>query len=774
MLRIYILISVLILTSIRLWGQDDNTLKIGEWKDLAPIQNIRWVTHDSEKIYAATSVGILTVDKTDYRTDYFSKTNSLSDVAPEFIEKNPFKNEMIVIYNNSNIDLITEKGVLNIPDILQNRSVVGPKTINHIKYEDENHCLIATAFGFVRLNTDRAIFDFTLFTGFPVLDILKYNDYYWIIGESRLLRIPVNAPNHTNFLAWEDIFETEGIFLTGMTKIEAFNGSVFIGTEDGLFKYTPGSDLAMIKNHDGYSVRHLKRSGEELHIGFMCNTFCSNILYRMDTSEEFTDIPAGCVYSLRNFILDEQNRYWIADYYNRLIYNFRNTDECFFMYLNTPPVNIIRNIAVKDDVVYFTGQGPADNFNYNFSNNFFFTLEEGRYNWFNEYNTPVLDYNNSEQDLRDMYLVKADPNSDKIYFGSYLGGILVKDGDNYRIFDKDNSILQGAIGDTRRTRITGMDFDAKGNLWITNSGTEKPLVVLTPEGKWYSYTLPAQNVFNVLASGTGYIWVLSQQTNSAIIVFDPGDDLADLSSKRIKILNSSNSELETNDVKSIKEDLNGNIWIGSAQGILSFECGSGVFEDWCRGSNRVIVQDDFGDLLIGNETVKTIAIDGANRKWLGTENGIFVQSQDGYENIAIYTKDNSPLLSNNILNLDFVGKDGDLYISTALGMQQLKTDATFAENFFRGNEVTVFPNPVHLEYKGTIYIKGLAKDANVKITDMRGRIVHETKALGGLASWDGNDQGGSRAASGVYFVFSSYTPSFDNPTAHVAKFLLLN
>lgn len=775
MLRIYTLTTVLLLTAFRLFGQEVNTeLKIGEWKDLTTLINIRWVTHDDKKVYAATSTGILTIDKSDFSSDYFSKTNALSDVGAEIIEKNPFKNELIILYKNSNIDLVKEDGVYNIQDILQNRTVSAPKTINHLKFEDESHCLLATAFGLVRLNTDKMIFDFTLFTSFHVLDVLVHDGYYWILGDSQLLRAPVESSNHSNLLIWEDVFETQGIFLTDMTRLEAFNGTIYIGSKDGLFAITPEAGLTMVQSHDGYTVNFLKKDRGELLIGFLCNSFCENILYRMDTSNSLIPIPVECVYSIRNFFLDEQNRYWIGDYYNRLIYNYKNSSECYMMYFNSPPFNIIRDISMKDDVVYFAGQGPTDNFNYNFSSNFFFTLKDGKYEWFNEYNTPDLNPHDNPQDLRDLYIVEPDPNSNKIYFGSYLGGILVKDGDEYHIYDKDNTILEGAIGDSIRTRITGMDFDAKGNLWITNSGTLNPLVVLTKEGKWYSYPLPAQNVNTVLASSTGYLWILSHQSNAGVIVFDPGEDLADPTTKRVKHFVSTNSELETNDVRSIVEDLNGNIWVGTGQGILSFECGGGVFEDWCRGSNRVVVQDDFGDLLIGNEIVKTIAVDGANRKWLGTENGIFVQSQDGFDNISIYTKDNSPLISNNILNLEFKGDDGLLYISTELGLQQLKIDATFAENFFREAEVTVFPNPVHPEYKGTIYIKGLAKDANVKITDMRGRIVHETKALGGLASWDGNDQGGSRAASGVYFVFSSYTPNFDNPTAHVAKFLLLN
>ncbi len=212
MLRIYLLTTVLIIAAVRLWGQDDKVLKIGEWKDLTPLMNIRWVTQDSEKVYAATSTGILTIDKSDYSSDYFSKTNALSEIGAEIVEKNPLRNELVVLYRNSNIDVIKEDGVYNIPDILQNRSVLGSKTVNHLKFEDENHCLLATDFGLVRLNTDKLIFDFTLFTDFPIVDVMIHDGYYFILGKSRLLRAPIHAPNHTNFLIWEDVLKLKGYF----------------------------------------------------------------------------------------------------------------------------------------------------------------------------------------------------------------------------------------------------------------------------------------------------------------------------------------------------------------------------------------------------------------------------------------------------------------------------------------------------------------------------------------------------------------------------------
>ena len=191
-----------------------------------------------------------------------------------------------------------------------------------------------------------------------------------------------------------------------------------------------------------------------------------------------------------------------------------------------------------------------------------------------------------DQDVRDIYIVCPDPNSDKIYFASFLGGLVVKEGDNFTLFDKDNSILQGAIGDERRTRITGLAFDEAGNLWINNMSTDKPLVVLTPTGEWYSYSLPVNNVAKVIVARNGFLWMLAAQSGAGVVVFDPGAGPGSGSEVRARMFSASNSELESDQTRSIKEDLNGNIWVGTASGVTIFECGNIAFEPICRGSKK--------------------------------------------------------------------------------------------------------------------------------------------------------------------------------------------
>src|SRR5690606_32310048 len=175
----------------------------------------------------------------------------------------------------------------------------------------------------------------------------------------------------------------------------------------------------------------------------------------------------------------------------------------------------------------------------------------------------------------------------------------------------------------------------------------------------------------------------------------------------------------------------------------------------------------------GEETVYAIAVDGANRKWFGTGSGVFVQSPAGNEEVAVFNTDNSPLLNDRIIDIAIDGTNGLVYIATNGGIMSYRTDA-INEEFTHSAEVYAFPNPVRPDYDGPIAIRGLAEDANVKITDIRGQILFETQALGGQAIWDGRDLKGRMAETGVYLVFSTNAGTdFSKPDALVTKILVV-
>ena len=173
---------------------------------------------------------------------------------------------------------------------------------------------------------------------------------------------------------------------------------------------------------------------------------------------------------------------------------------------------------------------------------------------------------------------------------------------------------------------------------------------------------------------------------------------------------------------------------------------------------------------MGDSDITDIVVDGGNRKWFATSNsGIVLLSADGLEIIEQYTKDNSPLISNNILDLEIDHNTGELYIITDLGMVSYRTDATYEDPDY--SNVTIFPNPARPEFYGPITIQGIRYDSDVKITDISGNLVYKTTSNGGTAIWDGKTLNGEPVSTGVYLI---WTAANQGKGRKVGKVLVVN
>ncbi|MBT6808465.1 MAG: hypothetical protein HOA52_03135, partial [Flavobacteriales bacterium] len=247
------------------------------------------------------------------------------------------------------------------------------------------------------------------------------------------------------------------------------------------------------------------------------------------------------------------------------------------------------------------------------------------------------------------------------------------------------------------------------------------------------------------------------RTSTGLFVYNDNNTLSDKTDDQLTKVTTAvgSGNLPNNSVYCLANDLDGNIWVGTKEGVCVFYSPSSVFSGFNFDAQQIIVEENgFGQYLLNSEIVYTIAIDGGNRKWIGTlESGLFLLSEDGTEEIYHFTTENSPLLSNTITDVEINHKTGELFISTDKGLMSFRNDATSSENNI--SELTIFPNPVRENYTGIISISGLAYESNVKITDVGGNLVFETNSEGGTAVWDGTDFNNMRVGTGVYLVFSS-------------------
>ncbi|MEM9990368.1 MAG: two-component regulator propeller domain-containing protein, partial [Bacteroidota bacterium] len=381
------------------------------------------------------------------------------------------------------------------------------------------------------------------------------------------------------------------------------------------------------------------------------------------------------------------------------------------------------------------------------------------------------------KELWDFLDVAVHPETRKVYGAALIEGLLEWDGENFTIYDDSNSSLNNAVGDDTRTRVSNLDFDAQNNLWMTNHLATRPISVLKNDGDWQSFALPSAcsgqtQLEQVLVDENNYKWFVTGSNSGGLLVYDTGDNLESVSDDRCRLFTSSNSELPSNIVNTISMDRDGELWVGTSQGVVVFQ----AFDPFDANADFYAPRTDQNatnkGLLLSTEDVNCIAIDGADRKWFGTTNGVFVTSSDGTVQEARFTTENSPLFDDTILDIAIDPNSGEVFIGTASGLISYKGKA-IAANQVNRSDAYAYPNPVRPDYEGPIAIKGLAEDANVKITDANGQLIYETTAFGGQAIWDGTDYNGRRASTGVYLVFSTNKNIFV-PDAAVAKILFVH
>ncbi|HUR31590.1 MAG TPA: hypothetical protein VMZ69_09165 [Saprospiraceae bacterium] len=747
-------------------------LRIGQWSEHLPYNIGKTVTQSPTRIYYGTEFALLSILKADTtQVEFFSKVDGLSDVSPSWIKYHTGHKLLIIGYENGNIDLLDTNGVSNVNDILRNTSIQGDKRIENIFIDDSSLAYLSTPFGLVILDLINERFTSTVFTNTPVNGFTIFENKYYLATDKGIYTYdPASGNIVEDFGKWQKVMIG---FSTDYTSesIAVHHGSLYAGYNGDLYKMQGGS---FIEWHvvPGYTLDFISNEGTYLMAGFRCNNECSGKVEFFYDWGYWHENGSLCSGRPTYTIEDEKGRIWYADEYPDIRLAQNHFSSCALLEFNTPYSGNVSELEVKDGVLYVATGGVTENYGYTFSRDGFFTYDRVKWKTYNQFTYPELYERDS---LLMFFRILPHPTENKVYVGTYWAGLLEYDFDTFKVYNDTNSSLQGAVGDEDRERITGLAFDEDENLWVSNFLAARPLSVLKADGTWKSFDFPCSNITTVsqlVIDHRGYKWMMLASRSASLIVYDDNGTIDNEADDRCIQLSSSNTAIPSNSVYSVTVDLDGDIWVGTAEGPVVFDGGADIFNGH-QGSRIKVEQDGVLNYLFGEETIYTIAVDGANRKWFGTGNGVFVQSPAGNEEVASFTTSNSPLLSNRIIDIAIDDNNGIVYIASNGGIMSVRTDAIHGEPV-HSSEVYAWPNPVRPDHDGPIAIRGLARDAVVKITDIRGQILFETRSLGGQAIWDGKDLNGAQASTGVYLVFSTAgSDGFNKPDALVTKILVV-
>ena len=746
------------------WAQIDFS---NTWEDYYSYNNVKDVVKDGDDIYAISDNGLFIYNKTTKSIDKFSSVNGLSGEETSSICFSKNQNKIIIGYETGLIEIVdvTTKKVIALKDII-NFNYLGSKRINNITlFQDK--LFIATPFAVVVYNIEKSQFGDTYFIGnqsseIKINQIKVFDTKIYAATENGIFVANYADPNLIDFNNWTPLFS--GNF----PSLEVFNNTLYTINNKTLYK-VENNNLTTIKTY-GESLLKLKASSTNLVIS------TSKIAYVNDISN--TEIAKTTITPDYNFNL------------NMAIYEdgelFLGTKE--FGVLSSSSSNLTSFNEIHPD-------GPLTNYPFSITaNNSNLAVVYGSYDGaytpqgrglgLSSYsNNSWTNISYAKLNKPDLVHVTYDPyNSNKMYVSSWGGGMLVLE-NNEVVADWNHTnsglerLILASAPNYVSTRINGTAFDDDGNLWVANAWVDKRVKKYSKDGTWSSFDM--SSVISNTAPGLNELIVDKSNTffmgsrRNGVLVFNEKRN-----KKRAINTDQNSGGLPDLNVRSIQVDNGNRLWIGTKSGLVILYNVSSIFDVGTINAEPLIILDNnVPQKLLGDDAVNSIAIDGAENKWFGTENGGVIQtSPNGTKTLNQFNKDNSPLPSNNILKIAIDKSSGKVFFATDKGI--VAFNSKVAEYGDVLPEVYAYPNP-STKNNDFITIDGrngahLPNKTNVKILDTAGNLVFETNVkegqeeFGGKVVWNKTNLAGNKVASGVYIVLLSFNEAIETAITKIA------
>lgn len=734
-----------------------------QWQGYFSFSNVVDISKGNNKIIGASENAVFTYDLT---TNEINTLTTIQGLSGDLISKVFYSQnfEMIFIgYQNGLIEVVFEdNSVLKVIDIL-NKPTIPPnqKTINHF-FEFNGNIYISTDYGISIYDITRLEFGDTYFIGDfgaqeKINQVTVFDGMIYAAMDNKVKRADVNNPNLINFQEWIDFYPF------GILGIQTFGDQLYgIDFNSRLLRLT-GGNTSVIASFP-QANRNIFTTDQYLTVTSATRSTTFDVL--MNQVATVTNV-IDFQYSLSNSLAFNENVYLATKEHGVLEVPF-NQNQAHQILPDGPLMNNPFAIDAAPGQLWVVYGAVSLFFNP-------FPLDPNRRgvshfqdnDWLN---TPYEDVFESVA----LSHVKINPfNPNEAYASSMHSGLLkLVDRQPSILYDASNSSLQGGFGGSS-IRIFGSEFDSSGNLWFVQSGSTNGLHRLNTGGQIQGFDITS--VISDPSSETGLnkmgitregnIFVASSV--NGLIGFNPNTNQF----KKIgEGLGSGN--LPSINVRAVAVDNRNQVWIGTLRGLRVLFNSAGFFQEGTNvDAQPIIILDNDGvpQELLFQQSITDIEVDGANNKWIATSSsGVFYVSANGQETLLRFTKDNSPLPSNNVLDIAIDPDSGVVYFATGNGLVAYKGAATAPRDNLQS--LRAFPNPVRPHFTGNVTIDGLTERANVKITDVNGNLVFERVSDGGSIQWDTTAFGRYRVSSGVYFIMATTN---DGTETKIAKVMIV-
>ena len=747
------------------------------WEDFYSYNNVKDFTKVDTIIYALTDNAIFTYDVLSGEINKISSIQGLSGETTSAIYYNETFRRVVIGYENGLVEVIDDDGSITISSDIINFNQSGEKSISHIS-EFNNKLYLSTPFAVVVYDIENLEFGDTYFIGnnsssVKINETIISNNVIYAATEVGIFKADITSNLLIDFNNWQQLFN--GRDFKGVTTLK---NDLYVIENSKIFTFD-GTGLTEKANFTK-EIKNIKSTSRNLCISLdkEARIYDSS----MNLVQEF--IPnLEYDYSLNTAFFEDDMAFLATKEFGILETTISQPTTYLEIHPDGPLSNAVFSVTAqnKDFWVVYGGYNSA------------FTPLNIR-NGFSKFNGENWINTNFNSSLpNDLVDVTIDPSHENRVYISALGtssdidakptgGLLVVE-DNILVqtYNHLNSSLTPILVSLPaiNIRVSGSTFDSNGNLWATNYETGEELVKLSANGQWSSVDLgvlqtsSAEGLTEIIVDRNNSIWIGSRR-NGAYVYNENG------SRKKALIATPNEGNLPDLNVRTIAVDRSNRIWLGTKSGLVVYSNASGVFDEVATNAQPVVINGDengFGDRLLGDQTINSIAVDGADNKWFGTDSGgVLCTNPSGQTTIAIFSKKNSPLPSNRILKISVDNAAGKVYFATDKGIVAYNSNVVPFGDVLEA--VYAYPNPA-LKNHETVTIDGrngthLPKGTNVKILDVAGNLVHETNVIegqelqGGKVVWNKRNLAGNKVASGIYIVLLSNDDASETAVTKIA------
>ncbi|MDO4692757.1 MAG: T9SS type A sorting domain-containing protein [Porphyromonadaceae bacterium] len=712
-------------------------------------------------LFAVADGSLFSVDRDNPdQIDLYDRANGLSDVDIRQIAWSDVAKRLVIYYASGGIDLLSSAGVEHI-DALKASSQMTQRTLRQIATRGVRAWL-AGDFGIVQLNVARGQIEAIYWANQPVKSVAISADGKEIACvDTEGVKVGLLTNNLQDPSMWHTIALKPEEPKSQWKAVGYADDRLIALATDGALYHLQGQKADKILQQN--IITRLLSSGDELLALSEASVFAvdNNLSLHLVGASSGDYSPTGSA---------QKGRLWQPTGGREIVSFVREGDVWVRRMLEPtidgPESNIFFAIKHRGKHLYAVGGGRgADRFH----TKGVVQLFDGK-RWSALVDTDVEAQSGvAFRDPVDI-LPHRDGQASHYYVATWGEGLYeFLDGKLVNRFHEENSTLTSAIiGSPYYVRVGSLAYDRRGNLWVAQGGAEGASVPaisrMSPEGKWYAYDYPTirgTNSFHthiVLPNGTK--WLLdnhkSEHGEGVFVYQDSGtDDLSDdVSAHYSSMTELSGRSVNFSKLTAMALDRRGVLWIGSNIGYFSV---LNPGRDPQPSRPPTVSRPIGGEApslfyVLDNVPITAIAVDGMNRKWMGTESsGLYLISEDGLKVLRHYHKDNCPLLDNRILSLAMDEHTGKLYIGTGFGLNVLET-ATSADHQTKRPSAIAYPNPLRPEDPDGITLEGLPAGANIHISDASGRLVHQARSVDQSYRWDTYTNQGVRLPSGVYYI----------------------